>query len=361
MPGRPWIVIVDDRPHGLSALTGAVERRFGADYVIVPQLSAGAALDELSRARRDGEDVALVIADQWMPEMSGRELLRRAHELHPEAQRALLVGWGDRRASETILQGCALGELDNYLRAVSLRADGERRIIVLDDGKQLAARAIVNATGAEYRRLTAPRIARFDGLGVLYTAGADVASALRGKELVVYGGGNSAGQAVVHLAKRAQRVVHVVRGHALAESMSAYLADEIARLPNVELRFDTEVVDAEGERSLQRVVLRHRRTGMVDVIATPALFVMIGALPRIDWLRDTLEHDPAGFLLTGTDLAGRERARPPMLLETSMPGVFAVGDVRHGSTKRIASAVGEAAVAIHVVHEYLALSDRRVA
>jgi thioredoxin reductase (NADPH) len=546
---RPLIVIVDDRPRGMSALLDAIVRRYGADYRTVGHVSARMALEDLAQARQAGEEVALVIADQWMPEMTGRELLLRAHELHPDAQRALLVGWGDRRASETILQACALNQLDNYLlkpweppevhlypvvgeflaewarthgprlelvrvlvdppsprgteirellersgvphgcyerasepgqrliaetgldpdrlpavvlldgtilyapgnreladalgapelddcrcdlaivgagpsglaaavtaaseglrtvvvereavggqasasslirnflgfprgitgadlaqrayqqawlfgakhvlarRAIALRADGASRIVTLDDGRELVARAVLIATGAAYRRLGVPAIDRFDGAGVLYTAGADMAIALRGKDVVVCGGGNSAGQAVVYLAKSARRVIHAVRGSALAEHMSAYLVDEILRLPNVELRLDTEVVDAAGERVLEQVTLRHHGTGAIEIVRTPALFVMIGASPHTEWLGDTILRDRAGFIVTGSELPADARARfgdrSPLLLETSLPGVFAAGDVRHGSAKRLASAVGDGAVVIQLVHEYL--------
>jgi len=242
-------------------------------------------------------------------------------------------------------------------RAVGMRVEGERRIVALDDGREIVARAVIIATGAAYRRLGVLRVDRFEGVGVLYIAGVDIALALKGKDVVVCGGGNSAGQAVVHLAKTARRVIHVVRGRTLAESMSAYLVHEIALLPNVELRFETEVTDAEGERFIERVALRNRSSGAVEVVPTAALFVMIGAVPHIDWLNGMVEVDRSGFIMTGTDLdphsLGRFGDRQPMLLETSLPGVFAVGDVRHGSTKRIASAVGEGAVAIRVIHEYL--------
>jgi thioredoxin reductase (NADPH) len=244
--------------------------------------------------------------------------------------------------------------------AVRIRVDGNQRVVSLDDGTQVSARVVIIATGATYRQLGVSNIDRFAGRGVLYTAGADVALALQGQDVVVCGGGNSAGQAVVHLAKRARRVLHAVRGSSLADSMSAYLIDEIRRLPNVELRFDTEVIDASGEASLEQITLRHRRTGVVEVVATPALFVMIGATPHTEWLADALERDSHGFILTDAELPERARKnfgkRPPLLLETSMPGVLAAGDVRAGSIKRLASAVGEGAVAVRIAHDYLRYS-----
>lgn len=549
MSERPLIFIVDDRPHGLTAMRDAIERRYGTDYRVLAYQSATSALAELSEARTRSDEVALVIADQWMPEMTGKELLERAHALHPGAQRALLVGWGDTRANETILQGCARGQLDNYIlkpwtppevhlypligeflsewtrahrprlelirlicdnrsprgtelrdmlernaiphgiyeasseagralmamvgvsrdrlpalvmldgkvihdpsnaeladlfgvsvlddpacdlaivgagpcglaaavyagseglrtivieraaiggqasasslirnflgfprgisgadltqrayqqawlfgakfvlaSATQLRCDGAQRIIMLDRGREIRARAVLVATGAAYRRLGVPRIERFDGMGVFYTAGADIATALTGEDIVVCGGGNSAGQAVVHLAKTARRVILAVRGARLADTMSAYLVDELERLANVEVRLHAEVVDADGERGLEQVTLHHRRTGARDIIRTHALFVMIGGVPHTEWLDGVVDRDRHGFILTGSDLQGEGlrnfRHRPPMLLETSTPGVFAAGDVRNGSTKRLASAVGEGAVAMRAVHDYLA-------
>jgi thioredoxin reductase (NADPH) len=247
--------------------------------------------------------------------------------------------------------------------AEALRIDADQRVLTLDDGREIRARAALIATGVKYRRLGVPRVDRFEGVGVLYTAGADVAIALTGKDAVVIGGGNSAGQAVVHLAKRARRVVLAVRGSGLAASMSAYLIDQIARRTNVDVRFDTEVVDARGTQGLEQVTLRHLVTGATESIATPALFVMIGATPHTDWLQGVIARDRNGFILTGDDVPPHARepfaARSPMLHETCVPGVFAAGDVRFGSTKRLASAVGEAAVAIRIIHEYLQQAPAR--
>jgi len=240
--------------------------------------------------------------------------------------------------------------------AVGIRAEGPLRVITLDDGRQVSARAVIIATGATYRRLGVPSVDRFSGMGVLYTAGGDIALALRGQDVVVCGGGNSAGQAVVYLAKTARRVVHVVRGKQLADSMSAYLVAEIERCSNVEVRFDAEIVDAYGDQGLRKVTLLDRRTDATESIETRALFVMIGAVPHTGWLSG-IERDRHGYVLTDTwlsaDAQRRFGERRPLSHETSMPGVFAAGDVRAGSTKRLASAVGEAAVAVRVIHEYL--------
>lgn len=552
---RAVIMIVDDEPAELAGLLDAVTRRFGSDYRAVPHLSGQSALSDLRRMQgASDEEVALVIADQWMPDMTGGELLVRAHQLHPEAQRALLVGWGDKRASEVILHGCAFDQLDNYIvkpwsppeihlypvigeflaewarlhgprmellrviapevsrrgtelrellernglphgcyladsdagrkvieetgidaarlpaialldgrilydpsnlelaealgaselddpccdlaivgagptglatavygaseglrtvaierevvggqagtssrirnylgfprgisgaelaqrayqqawlfgtkyvlarHCVSLRAQGEARVLRLSDDREITARAVVLATGMEYLRLGIPSVDRFEGAGVFYIAGADVALALRGADVAVVGGGNSAGQASVHLAKFARRVLHLVRGDSLAGSMSDYLIQEIARQPNIELQLRSEVIDADGERGLREVRVRDRGSGTTQRVPVAALFVMIGVRPHTEWLQGVVARDAKGSVLTGRDLDERARAgfeaREPLPYETSLPGVFAAGDVRAGSTKRLSSAVGEGAGAIRSVHDYLQLTAR---
>ncbi|HSB62966.1 MAG TPA: FAD-dependent oxidoreductase [Thermoanaerobaculia bacterium] len=543
---RPVIMVVDDEPGSLAALLDALARRYGGDYRVVSHLSPQAALEALDRIRADGEQLALIVADQWMPGMNGIDLLGRAHEIHPTAQRALLVSWGDRTATPTILQGCAFGQLENYLqkpwsppevhlypavgefladwtrahgprmelvrvvgghpsprahelrellerngiphgfhvadsdegkrlleragldgsrlpvvilldglvlvdpsnaevldslgasnleertcdlavvgagpaglatavygaseglstiviereaiggqagasslirnylgfpRGISggeltqrayqqawlfgtkyvlardvarLRASGLDRILTLSDGTEITARAVVIAAGAAYRRLEV--LERFVGAGVFYTTPGD-ARFVKDKVLFVAGGGNSAGQAVVHLSKIARRVTLLVRGPSLEEGMSDYLVQEIRRRPNVEVRFGTEVVDGAGDAALDRIVLEDQARKTRETASTDALFVLVGVQPRTEWLSGTLERDPKGFIVTGPDLdrasAGGNHGRQPLPLETSLPGVFAVGDVRLGSTKRVASAVGEGAMAVQYVHAYL--------
>jgi len=544
----PVIMVIDDEPLPLAELLDALSRRYGADYRVVSYLSPQEAIEECERMRTDGEQLALIIADQWMPGMNGLDVLRRAHEIHPAAQRALLVSWGDRTATPAILQGCAFGQLENYLqkpwsppevhlypavgeflsgwtrahgprmelvrvvgahpsaRSQELRdllerngiphgfhaansdegkrllrttgRDGSRlpvvilldglvladpsnaelldslgasnlderecdlavvgagpaglatavygaseglrtiviereaiggqagtsslirnylgfprgisggeltqrayqqawlfgtkyvlarevsrlqpksidRILTLSDGTEITARAVVIASGAAYRRLGIPELERFTGAGLFYTAPSD-ARVLKDKLVVVAGGGNSAGQAVLHLSKTARRVTLAVRGESLEEGMSDYLVQEIRSRPNVEVRVETEVVGGGGDAALDRVVLEHRPTKTREVAVIDALFALIGVQPRTEWLAGTLQRDPRGFIVTGQDLdhhdAGGHHAREPLPLETSLPGVFAVGDVRLGSTKRIASAVGEGAMAVQYVHKYL--------
>lgn len=552
---RPTILIVDDQPAGLVALEEALTRRFGADYRIVAHLSARAALDALAALKAEGEETALVIADQWMPEMEGVALLGRVHLIDPGAKRALLVAWGDRRSGATILRGCAFGQLDNYIRkpfspaevhlypavgeflsewtqeyrpplelvrivaeAPSRRAheieellgrsnltfgtyqagtpEGERvleqvglrgtrlpavlvhdgpalsdpsnaeiadalgvtslrgarerlcqlaivgagpaglaaavyaasegvhtlvlereavggqagtsslirnylgfprgisgaelaerayqqawlfgtkyvfgrdvsslealdgeRVLTLSDGIRVHAQAVLIATGASYRRLHVESLERFDGAGVFYTAMRDT-RVMRGREVHVVGGGNSAGQAVVHLSRHARKVVLLVRGASL-ESMSDYLVREIRYADNVEVRTHTEVVGGEGHTGLERIELFDRERGVRETVRTDALFVMIGARPHTDWLPQAVRRDQHGFVLTGSDLSADVTAgRPPLRFETSLPGVFAAGDVRAGSTKRIASAVGDGAVSVQSIEAYLGSEALRAA
>ena len=549
---RPTIMLVDDDPQELTALANALARRFGADYRVASHASAHAALEELEQIKTAREQVALVIADQWMPEMRGIELLGRAHRIHPEAQRALLVEWGDHSAAPTIIEGCAFGQIENYLHkpwappevhlypaigeflaawtrthgphmelvrligtypsprvheireylkrngipygfyaadseegerllhqagfdradlpvlilldglalanpsnanisdalgasnmeactcdlaivgagpaglaaavyaasegltttviereaiggqagttslirnylgfpggisggelaqrayqqawlfgvkfvfarsAARLHAAGLERVVTLSDGTEITARAVLVASGAAYRRLGLPQIERFKGTGLFYTAVAFESDArfLKGKAAFVVGAGNSAGQAAVHLAKSARRVTLLVRGEVLERSMSDYLVREIRRAPNVEVRLQTEVVDGEGEATLERLVVMDHARGRRETVPADALFVLIGAVPHTDWLAGTLQRDRKGYLVTGQEVEGAglgsDVKREPLPLETSMPGVFAVGDVRRGSVKRVASAVGEGAVAVRYLHDYVA-------
>ena len=547
---RPVILVVDNDPQALTALLDALTRRFGGDYQVVSHLSGGAALKGLDRIRIEGGEVALVIARHGLSDMPGISLLGRAHEIHPAAQRALLVEWGDRTSASTILQGCAFGQLDNYLHTpwfppevylypavsdllsawtrrngprmelvqlvghhpsaraheireilersgvphgfyaaaseqgrnllqrsgldesrlpvvilldghavvdpsnaelfealgassaeertcdvaivgagpaglavavytaseglrtivvereavggqagtsslirnylgfpsgisgaelaqrayqqawlfgakyvfarevTSLRAGGADRILTLSDGTEITARTIVVASGASYRHLDAPEIERFVGAGVYYTTSGGYTEWLKNKEVFVAGGGNSAGQAVVHVSKNARHVTLLVRGNSLEKGMSDYLVQEIRRSPNVEVRLNTEVVGGEGEVALERIVLADPTRGSRETVPADLLFVLIGAQPHTDWLANTVQRDRHGFILTGRDLeragAIRGRGREPLRFETSMPSVFAVGDVRYGSVKRVASAVGEGAAAVQDIHACIA-------
>lgn len=547
---RPVILVVDSEPQAVTVLLDALVRRFGGDYQVVSHLSGTAAIEDLNRTKNEGGQVALVIAKLRLADMPGINVLGHAHEVHPAAQRALLVNWGDRSAAPTILQGCAFGQLDNYLhtpwsppevylypvvgeflaewtrrhgprmelvrlvgehpsaraheirellersgvphgfytaqseqgrsllkrsglddsrlpvvilldghaivdpsnaeifealgassveerncdvaivgagpaglaaavysaseglgtlvvereamggqagtsslirnylgfpngisgaelaqrayqqawlfgakyvfaREVSgLRTRGSDRILSLSDGTEITARAVVVASGASYRHLDAPGIERYVGAGVYYTTSGGYTEWLKDKEVFVVGGGNSAGQAAVHVSKNARHVTLVVRSNSLKKHMSDYLVQEILRLPNVDVRLSTAVVDGEGEAALKRIVLLDRVRSVRETLPADLLFVLIGAQPHTDWLAEAVQRDSHGFILTGRETerasAVHTHGREPMRFETSVPGVFAVGDVRSGSVKRVASAVGEGAAAIQEVHEYLA-------
>jgi thioredoxin reductase (NADPH) len=544
MHNRPYIMIIDDEPSALTAMLDALARRFGGDYQVVSHLQVNTALGELEKIKQDGNQVALMIADQWMPEMTGAEFLQRAHIVHPGAQRALLVAWGDKDASSIVLQACSFGQMENYIlkpwfppevhlyplveeflsdwvrenrpmmelvrvigtdpsprateiiffferngipcgfysadspegkeylqhagadgsrlpvvitfegrcmmdpsnadladefgmseleetscdlaivgagpaglsagvysaseglktifverdvvggqagssslirnylgfprgisggeltrrayqqawlfgakyalarAATGLRASGFDRIITLDDGTEIVSRAVLIATGANYRRLNIPSLDRFTGAGLYYVTGG-MGRMFKDKDVFVAGAGNSAGQAVSYFAKFARKVTLLVRGETLEKRMSDYLIQDISRLPNVEVRLQCEAIDGKGQTRLEEIIVKSRSTGKTEKLPVAAFFVMIGALPHTEWLSNSVQRDKHGFIITGSDIS-QESSRQPLRFETSLPGVFAAGDVRHASVKRVASAVGEGSVAIHFIHDYLA-------
>lgn len=225
--------------------------------------------------------------------------------------------------------------------AVALERRGDDRVVRLLDGTQIRARAVVVASGIEWRRLGVPSLEALVGSGVFYGAAASEARAMQGQDVFVVGAGNSAGQAALHLAKYARTVTLLARSDSITTSMSSYLVRAIEATQNVVVRHRTEVVDAAGGESLERITLADRANGSVEEVPANALFVVIGGDPKTRWLPDEVARDAKGYVITGRDL------------ETSMPGVFAVGDVRQGSIKRVASAVGEGATVIRMVHEYL--------
>jgi thioredoxin reductase (NADPH) len=245
--------------------------------------------------------------------------------------------------------------------ATRLRAEGDMRVIGFANGSEVTSRTVVIATGVSYRRLGIPSAEALLGKGVYYGAALAEAPAMRGRRVFVVGAGNSAGQDAVYLAKVAQQVTLLVRGDALGETMSEYLVRQIAATPNINVCLSTQVVNAHGAHRLEGLDLRNMASGAVETVPADGMFVLIGADPRTDWLADTIMRDAQGYILTGHDLLDAEGKppaawpliRPPYHLETSLPGVFAVGDVRGGSMKRVASAVGEGATAISLIHHYL--------
>jgi thioredoxin reductase (NADPH) len=264
---------------------------------------------------------------------------------------------GSELADRAVLQAAKFGaRLPVPAPVQGLSFENAYSVLHLDDDERVTAKCLLIATGAEYRRLGVEGCRRFEGRGVYYAATPNEALLCRGAEVVVVGGGNSAGQAAVYLSTTARRVLLVVRGGDLSRNMSSYLARRIEETENVEVLLDTEVEHLSGDDHLGTVGLVNGRTGERRTVACPALFSFIGATPRTDWLPPEIERDDRQFVRTGLAVARSPSwtlARQPYLLETSRPGVFAAGDVRAGSVKRVASAVGEGAAAIQLVHAYL--------
>jgi thioredoxin reductase (NADPH) len=318
-PSRPEydVAIVGAGPAGLSAATYAASE--GLDTIMIEQASIGGQAGSSSLIRNY----------LGFPRgVSGPELASRAY------QQAWLFG-------VDLLYGTPVE---------SLRADSDWLFVNLADGQEVKARCIVIATGMRYRELGIPSLDAFVGAGVFYGAAMAEATALMGESVFVVGGGNSAGQAALHLGKYASTVTMVVRGGSFAESMSDYLVHEIERARNIAVRFDTELVAGGGSGRLESITYRNRTTGEGTTEPASAVFVFIGAEPHTAWLPPELVRDKWGYIVTGQEAVSRHDA---MNLETSLPGVFAVGDVRHGSTKRVASAVGEGSICIPQVHAYL--------
>jgi len=244
--------------------------------------------------------------------------------------------------------------------ATGLRVEGPSRVVKLADGSELGSKALLIATGLSYRKLEVPGAEQLQGRGVYYGAAMTEAAACKDEDVYIVGGANSAGQAAMFFAKYACRVVMLVRGESLSASMSQYLIDQIQQTPNIQVETRSRVVEAHGNGHLEAISILCDRSGQTDRVKAGALFVFIGAEPRTDWLAGVVERDQRGFVLTGTDLV-RDSKRPkgwtldrdPYLPETSVPGIFAVGDVRHGSVKRVASGVGEGSIAVQFIHQYL--------
>jgi len=243
----------------------------------------------------------------------------------------------------------------------NVRSEGPYRIVTLADGSELSCHAMMIATGVQWRKLNVPGMERLQGAGVYYGAGSTEALSCRDEDVYIIGGANSAGQAAMNFARYARNVTMLVRGESLGATMSQYLIDDIAQTRNIRVEYGMEVVAVHGEDKLEALSISCGRSGTVDTVPATCLFVFIGAEPRTEWLDGFIERDNRGFVLTGPELM-REGKRPPrwtadrdpFLLEASVPGVFAVGDVRHGSVKRVASGVGEGSIAIQFVHSHLA-------
>ena len=549
---EPVLLLVHD-PRTCDRVEAELRKRYGADYQVITTGSVPEALGVLGQLHDDQRQVSLVLADQWLPEATGAELLARVRQLHPAARRVLLITWGDQASAEPILRATVLGDIDGYVvkpgtapdehfhrfvteqldewgrsnlpglevvrvvgeewaarshelrellgrngipfgfypadspegqrvlqeagaagkalpavvlfdgriladpsnaevgeaigvqtkpgsgcydvtvigagpaglaaavygaseglstvvlepeaiggqagtsslirnylgfptgvsggelavraytqawnfgaeyvygnPATGLRPEGSELVVTVADGSEVRSRAVVVATGMAYRRLGIPALDALTGAGVFYGAAASEARAMKDSEVFVVGGANSAGQAAVHLARYAAQVTVLVRGRSLADSMSEYLIREIESAPNIAVRCGVAVTGGAGQSRLEGLTLTDLESGAAETVDAVALFVLIGAEPRTQWLPDAVRRDQFGFVVTGTDLLQSGRPdekwplrRLPMFLESSLPGVFAVGDVRHGSVKRVASAVGEGSIAIRLVHDHL--------
>jgi thioredoxin reductase (NADPH) len=346
-------VFVDPSNAELAEALGFGTAPTASSYDLVIVGAGPAGLAAAVYAASEGLDT-LVVEPQVAGGQAGTSALIRNYLGFPRG-----IGGGD-LANRALEQAWLFGaNLVLAQQATGLRCDGARRLVRLSDGVEVGADAVVVASGVAWRRLGVPRLEAMVGAGVFYGAAGAEARAMEGQDVFVVGAGNSAGQAALHLAKHAASVTLLVRGPDLGKSMAEYLVRELQQAPNVAVRLRTRVVDGLGGRRLEGLRLRRGRDGPVEEVPAAALFVMIGGEPRTEWLAG-VERDDRGYVLTGHDLLragepppGWPHRRPPLLLETSIPGVFAAGDVRHRSVKRVASAVGEGAVAVQLVHQYL--------
>jgi len=276
---------------------------------------------------------------------------------------------GAKLAFGAFQQAWTFGAQFLFLRVASgLQIEDDVRVVEFADGSRVRSRTVVIASGVTYRMLGIPELEELVGRGVYYGAAVSQAPSTAGHDVVVVGGGNSAGQAAMHLSKYADHVTVMVRRETLAISMSEYLIRELGATPNISVRYDAEVVGggADDGGSLEHLLVRDRTTDDVDRVEARGLFVLIGSEPRTDWLDKSVLRDDWGFLMTGVDLINALppeifAERPPLPFETSIPGVFASGDVRRGTVKRVASAVGSGAITIQQIHQYFEMARRDAA
>jgi thioredoxin reductase (NADPH) len=251
-------------------------------------------------------------------------------------------------------------EIISPSEATAVRVEGPYRFVRLRDGSELSCRALLIATGVQWRKLDVPGLDEFTGAGVYYGAATTEAVSCRDEDVYIVGGANSAGQAAMYLSKFAKRVVMLVRGPSLAATMSQYLIDQISKTKNIQLEFRSEVVAGHGLGRLEEISVFCALSGVTSKVPATSLFIFIGAMPNTAWLEGVVMRDERGFILSGVDLIkdgkppkGWALDRTPGLLETNVPGIFVVGDVRRGSVKRVASGVGEGSIAIQFIHQYL--------
>ncbi|TMM14630.1 MAG: response regulator [Actinobacteria bacterium] len=330
-PNLPFydLIVVGGGPAGLgAAVYGGSE---GLKTVLVEREAVGGQAGQSSRIEN---------YLGFPSGVSGGELARRAAT---QAQRF---------GVETLL----VSEVD------ALEICGSARVVRMREGTELAAHAVLLTTGVAYRRIGIPEVEQFTGRGVYYGAAMTEAMNCQGEDVYIVGGANSAGQAAVYFARTARSVTLLCRGASIDQSMSHYLVEQIKERPNISVRQQTEIVWADGDDHLEQLRLIDRATGTEEKVDTSWLFVLIGAAPGTEWLGDTVRRDERGFILAGPDLSvdgkpppGWPLERHPYFLETSVPGVFVAGDVRSQSVKRVASAVGEGAMAVSLIHRYLEL------
>ena len=244
--------------------------------------------------------------------------------------------------------------------AVGLVVDGEYRVVKLSNGQELAAHSVVIAAGVQWRRLEVPGMDRLTGAGIYYGAAITEASSCRDEDVYIVGGANSAGQAAVYFSEVARSIKMIVRGDSLSKTMSHYLVERIQTIPNISVIPNAEVTEVKGQDRLEEITVRHHDTQITENLPAAALFVFIGAEPHTEWLDGVVSRESKGFLVTGANLlqngkrpAGWNLDRDPYLLETSVPGVFAVGDVRDGAVRRVANSVGEGSIVLYFIRQYM--------
>ena len=353
-PDRP--ILVNPSAIDIAASFGLLDRLDGVGVFDMAVVGAGpAGLSAAVYASSDGLRT-VVVEPLAMGGQAGDSSLIRNYLGFPRGIS------GNRLASNAYQQAWAFGATFVWSRSVRrIARDGDVRVLVLSDGQQIRSRTVVIATGAEWRRLEVPALELLRGRGVFYGAALSEARAMTGKNVFVLGGGNAAGQAVIYLARFARHVTILIRRRPLAETMSDYLVREIANTANISVTSRVEVVDGSGERILDHLVLENVDDKSRTTVDADALFILIGSIPHTDYLGAEVYRDPWGFILTGANLPpdtyeGSNGHKTPLMFETSLSGVFAIGDVRHGSVKRVASAVGAGATVVSMVHEYLAVT-----
>src|SRR5437667_8265 len=435
---KPVLLTVDDDPEVLRAIERDLRSRYADRYRVMRANSGSAGLTTLRELKARNNPVALLLADQRMPQMDGVHFLSQATEMHPLAKRALLTAYADTNAAidainearthaqtnfydlmivgggpaglaaavygaseglRTVIiereapggQAGLSSRIENYLgfpsglsgndlarravaqarrfgveilapqEAVGIRSEGPYRFLRLADGTEISCNVLLLAMGVQWRSLDVPGIDRSQGAGVYYGGGTSEAMACRRETVYIIGGATSAGQAAMHFSRFAAKVILLVRGASLASTMSHYLIEQIEKTANIQVWTSTVVTEVFGESRLTDITIQRTATGEKEKLPASSLFIFIGAQPRTEWLGDLVERDERGFILSGPDLL-RNGKRPtswtldrdPGLLETKVPGTRVVGPVRHGSVKRVASGVGEGAVVVQFMHQYLA-------